>query len=667
VTQVIDRTFGTVDSSWGYELPARFLRGEYVGWDFVFTYGPLYQLVHAPVFSSGRDDVASLLRFSSHTVSPQETWLTCLGLWLLLGLSGAPVGWRIPPFLLWVCFGPVLGLCLKHMAGLAVVAGCGQLLDDRWGLTAGRRWVRRIAWAAAAPTLTLYSFDLGVVTSAALLLIGATILVGVRVVPVPPGSRVGRAAAEMMTAVVAGVAVFVLATTLAAGTRPYLADSWEMAWGYSATMAVPLFKRHLLLIAAAAVGNLAVGAFAARQWRHGPGPVGGNGSLGLFAAAGFSLVCLRHALTRSDDLHVLWALSPTFFTVGCLVPCYARTWGLLRSCPAWIAWGPVLVFALWAHLDDLVDRIEAPIKVEWAPARYRLTHPTLRDATAVARELPGDSLYVWPFETILNLTAGKASPAYTLQSYAACTDRLEGRTVDHLRAVPDLPVVVFTDSPAIDRVENLTRTPHIFRYLLEEYVLVENRHKDFVVLRRAPTDPNRPWSEVEIAGLAGAFAPGGNRALGLAVPAGADCRASDLLLLRLHVAKTRTFGVGKPGLLTLTLCLSNGKEISQPVLVPADGVGHDVLVSACKLNDPLFASVFLPARCWRAREGVTAVRLTWDPFDILSRRPSEVVLEGARVLRRAGVEVFETDLVRDGDKALWDWCFRNGPRPDAAR
>ena len=75
-----------------------------------------------------------------------------------------------------------------------------------------------------------------------------------------------------------------------------------------------------------------------------------------------------------------------------------------------------------------------------------------------------------------------------------------------------------------------------------------------------------------------------------------------------------------------------------------DGAAHDLLVSACSMEDPFFASFFHPERCKRTEERVTALQLSWAPLDPLSARPVEISLRGARVLRRQGVEFVTAPL-----------------------
>jgi hypothetical protein len=144
---------------------------------------------------------------------------------------------------------------------------------------------------------------------------------------------------------------------------------------------------------------------------------------------------------------------------------------------------------------------------------------------------------------------------------------------------------------------------------------------------------------------------------------GEGCSVSDFLSLRLQASTTPLFGIAKPGTLLLTFVLSDGKERSQRILLAPDGLPHDVLVSACHLEEPLFASHFCKDRCWRASQRVQSIRLLWVPLDPLSRKPAEIELQATSVVRRSGVEVFESNLADQGRSDIWDWCFANGPRP----
>jgi hypothetical protein len=379
--------------------------------------------------------------------------------------------------------------------------------------------------------------------------------------------------------------------------------------------------------------------------------------LGLLAAACFCLVYLRHALTRHGANPE--PFTPLIFVAGFLLPCYLRTANHRLNWPVALAYAPLCAVTAWNQVDPLADRLKAFLQMDWSRARLEITHPVLRDAMPVAQGLKDETLYVWPWETIVNVAAGKTSPGYTLQSYAAHTDRLERATIDRLQAVPDLPVMIFMDG-GLDLVENLTRTPRIFRYLLENYALVPPCNRAFLLLRRRP-ERSREWHEQDLPNMAGNFTPGESQSLRLDLPddLAKDFSASDLFVLRLTAAPTRSFGIGKPGKLSLTLFLSNGDRRTQPLPLSADGEIHEVLVSACGISEPLFFSFFHPRHCWRACERVIALELTWAPMDLLSRKPKTIALKGISLLRHKGVEFLETELSRQEDKWLWQWCYED--------
>src|SRR5882724_8675089 len=83
--QTIDPTFKTVDGSWEVALPAALATGEIAGRDFIFSYGPLYQLTHALGLLIPPGNIASLLRFQ-YVV---EALLIMSGVWLVLALTHA--------------------------------------------------------------------------------------------------------------------------------------------------------------------------------------------------------------------------------------------------------------------------------------------------------------------------------------------------------------------------------------------------------------------------------------------------------------------------------------------------------------------------------------------------------------------------------------------------
>ncbi len=654
--QEIGPDFCTLDESWEVDMPMRLSRGQHAGRDFVFTYGPLYQVVHAPWCFGKLGDLASTLRF--HALLP--TCGVAIGLWYLLSRTGASLACRSTVYLLWMFLWPPFILGYKAYLGVILATACGY----HTGLTKerrlrGGRLIALSLWTLAAPLLTLYSFDLGLITGLALLaFLGAVScwtwgLPGARTVVRP---WVLRHAA--MTLI--GIVVFSVAVSLSEFWPQYLKQSWEIAQSYTAMMAIPFGLFYLIITVIAVYGSARICWFAGSQlrehWREGADAEKAR-ILALLAAACFSLVWLRYPMTRSDQLHLKVGLVPIMFVAGCLLPCHLQPLGRKLKCFVPVIW-TVLVVLSPSPIRSMPHRLLAFRLFDAHTAHVKITHPLIREAVAAAEGLAGDTVFVWPYENIVALAAGKTSPAYTLQSYVAQTPRLEQANIDHLQDVPGLPVILVRNSWRIDQVQNLTRTSLIFRYLLENYTLQRPGHKDFLVLQQTP-ERAQDWSAQPLAGVTGRFTPGVESAvIELPDESAGGCRASDLLLLRIRVAKTPFLGIGKPGQVTLTFRLSNGQERKQMLALLPDGQEHEVLVSACTFRDRLFLSAFHPSRQWRTKERVVGLNLEWKAGDILSRRPAEIAVDGVAVLRRAGAEIVETSLADQGDAKLWNKFFR---------
>ena len=123
--QTIDKLPETLDASWRLELPVRLARGELAGRDFIFTYGPLYQLLHAAPLFLVPGDLASYARFYDLPAA----WVTALCVWALLATTGAPLSWRAAAYLLWEwLWPPAVSGEIKPMGALLLVTLCATHL-----------------------------------------------------------------------------------------------------------------------------------------------------------------------------------------------------------------------------------------------------------------------------------------------------------------------------------------------------------------------------------------------------------------------------------------------------------------------------------------------------------------------------------------------------------
>lgn len=656
-TQWIAPGFDPADGSWQVDLPMQLNSGRIAGRDFVYNYGPLYQVLHSSRLVGQSGDLTSTLRFHSLLA----TILVALGTWFALRATGATLVWRGPMFILWFCLWPPFAMQPKGMFGLLTIAACGFYSRTMADESMGRRVIAAFVWSMTIPFLFLYSFDLGIISFGAIGLFSVSV-VGTSWSRGETGVEARRSVLFRSLLAVGGITFFGLALNLARSWQHYLVDSWEIARGYASMMARPFSTPILAGTIVAVAGGIASWLFFCSQLRKCGRPDRRVECqvLCLLAASCFSLLWLRGITTRSDPSHLRFGVAPLLFTAGCLLPCWLsqRTWRF-----KWIlagVWIPLVLLSPSANISFTVGRLNALRGIKFGPERLKITLPTIAGAVEAARALPADSLYVWPFETVVAMAAGKSNPAYTVQSYVAHTRQLEMATIDRLQRIDGLPVILIKDSKTLDGVENLTRTSLIFRHLLTNYVFDGANQENFLVLEPASERPQQ-WRETPCTDAATSFTPRTSIAtIALSNAPDAACSASDLLVLRIRSNRTPMFGIGKPGAISITYKLSNGEERQQKFIMLQDGETHEVLVSACTLRDPLFASVFHRTRCWRAREQVTAVELKWIPLDVLSQQPREITVEEISVLRRPEAQVVETSLTDQQDSLLWNEHFATG-------
>jgi hypothetical protein len=681
--QIIDPGEDLLDTSWVISLPAQLMKGGVSGRDFIFTYGPLYQLIHGIGAFLPPGGLASIVRFQWAL----EAWLVMLGAWFVLRLTGAPLAWRTVAYLLWACFWSqwflMTGTGLKPLAGLFWLAACGHVLATTSSASNSRANNLKavLTWALATPVLLLYAFDLGLMTFFGLMLSAPALWLCLR----SSHNENAQAARRLIlrcfaAALIALIALFAL-LSLSKGWSRYLLDSWELASGYAITLSFHIGRRSLLTIALTFCLTLML---LLMMWlylrrAYSQGTLTGIGkTLALFTMISFCMFWLRSPLTRSDNSHVLVGLLPFLFMASCFLPCYLRAGGLsvswlalamafpLLSVPYVVTGMPTPKTSIPPVHSWALARLEAITHLELKGAQLLIEHQSIKEASAVAQSLPGEALYVWPYETMVNSLSGKTIVDRTLQSYAATTPGLERETINRLESMPGVPVMLFSDSIAVDDVENMTRTPEIFRFLLERYEMTGTRGKEFLVLHRSDERKGEWREQVLSAAVAGSLTPGNDSSslkVNLSAEQGDECRASDLLSIRLRIARTRMFGIRKPGELFITFFLSNGEQRTQKLVVPPDGEPHSILVSACTLRDPLFASIFAPHKSWHSSERLTALELRWARSDLLSAVPREVKLEGVSILKRAGAETIESSLAEQAQPLFWNQLYEAAASP----
>lgn len=669
----------SLDPSWQYSMPVLLADGELSGRDFIYTYGPLYQLSHALGILVPPGDLATVIRF--HDVP--EVVLSLLSVWWILGLAGARFRHRAVVYLTWAVLlaapASFHATHLKPMGGLALVVLCGTIAAASpkgpkrgWHLA-----VVFLAWAMVPPMMTLYSFEFGIVGLATLLFLAAWILFSSFAIAGGEARWLRKRGILGGLGAVAGSACFVLVMLLWEPWRAYLPNLLTFVRYYSYSLAhrgsFLGFSLLLLSLIGASGGLLLAGHQMRKRIRRG---VPAIPELTLVATCCFCIVILRYGLTRSDPSHVFRAVVPTLFLWGCLLPVYFHeksrakksvsravrasnwrtsiVWGSTFLLPL-VVMGPVALSSFFER--GWKDRIRSAKRFSLAQPRIELAEPSLEWAVKEAERLPGDSLFVWPYGVVMNLLANKANPTYTLQSLEASVGPLQGLNVRRLRELEDLPVLILRNANLLDGISSVSRNSLIFRYLLESYELSAPPRPVFSFLQRGPASERR-WEEIHVPVPAdqNSLRPTGNDSIEIALPE--DCHASDLLLVRLRASKTSMVPVGKPGRLTATIFVSDETRFVRPLLLPPDGNTHEIFLSVLDLDSPIFFSAFAQGKWLRSTERMNKIQLRWERLDWLSRRPEKITLEDVAIFRRQGVESLEIPLKDEISPEVLGWCYQ---------
>lgn len=688
--QVVGR-FREYDLAWQVDLVGQLADGRWSGRDFSFNFGVTHQLAHALGLALPPGDMASVMRW----YDLPGTLLVLVALWGVLATSGAALRERAMLFAAWLACLAVPGefkaTAIKPMLALAPVIAGGLAVGGAWPELPGwRRLVGWASWLVAPAVLSNYSFELGILTLAALGL-GAAVTAAITLGwsgPAARGLRL-RAVGGLIWGLI-GAAAFLAPGAVSPTWRRYLVESWALSQSYQTAWAWPGRPAELLLLGLPLAGAVVVGVCVVRELRR--QLVADEPSdprlVALGTAALFAASLVRYGITRSDLFHLWPALAPGTFLAGVWLPGYLlarRQANAVRAAPpidavapapggspatipgTWQPWAlalavmlPYVLTSTWRAGWQL--KLAALAQFDPRPARIEFADAGWEAACRAAAQLAGDELLVWPYGGQINRWASKGNPCYSILPTEAHNHYLVQGTLNRLEAAPDTPVLVYRQAIAADGISNLVRTSSLVGWLLEHRQLAGEPEASHALLRRRPS--SNPWEITPLVEPATSpqFVPGGGRALALPLTI-REARASDLIRLRLRASRTSLWGCRKPGHTVVVLVVAGAEPVYRPVPLPMDGEPHEYLLSAIDLEHPLFLTHWSPNRAWRSRERLGAIQVGWQAMDALSRAPAQITLEAAEVLRPVGREWLETSLAEATRPEVARWCYAGGPRP----
>jgi hypothetical protein len=479
-TDFTDQVFD-LDKSWFLDLGYQLQQGHLIGRDTFFTYGPLAQVVVSlAALWQGSGSILKALSLGQFLVYG----LGLVVLALCLGLI-KQVRWTGALFIFLI----MLALNLVQLRQLLVLLGvivlnralmAGAPARYWWAISAGGLWLA--GW--------LFSLDTGFLALAAA--VGLLLICLVLTLPwftswgASAGLLTRRGYLEVFAVALAtlGLGFVALEIFFQLSSPTYHAFDYfqyglRILLRYNYAMGAPwlagqdpetIFSPVLFLTIAYTAGFALVSAWRGlqagnKEWSH--------LLLGILLAAGFTF---KSAVIRSDIWHLmmgvvillfLFGLSLTFLNNqhflqalgGSLLVLFLMTWPAQRDLNALdvlpqAASGRFALAAKWEQIRN----------IQLDP--HVIASPRLQAAVD-----PQKIILDFPYDNVLAIALGQKSLAPVLQAYAAFDEGLQQNYVQAVaRSRSDLEVIYGIDLP-IDRVQTVSRTPLIFKYLVENFKL----------------------------------------------------------------------------------------------------------------------------------------------------------------------------------------------------
>jgi|HigsolmetaAR202D_1030399.scaffolds.fasta_scaffold00032_30 hypothetical protein len=190
---------------------------------------------------------------------------------------------------------------------------------------------------------------------------------------------------------------------------------------------------------------------------------------------GLSCISWKSAVVRSDNIHVVSAVYPLFFLF--LVLGFSSLKRHPLQLPAIVLY--VLIAVTWPYpTRHTLEYIAETIADDNFLARLRRSFEFEADTREIVppeleQALRPDTLLLnYPHENIMSVAIDRSNLAPFLQPYAATNDKLQEKYVELIAPLKSQTEVIYcADSPMIDNVMDLARSPRIFDYLLSEFQL----------------------------------------------------------------------------------------------------------------------------------------------------------------------------------------------------
>lgn len=473
-----------IDCSWVMDMQNKLHHGQLAGRDFFFTYGPLSQLI----LSIPRFLFQSSTVLNSAPYLVVGTFIVAITLLNINILALPQIDWR-GSLAIMLIFGSFAGLLnLKAIYGVSTVI---LLTYTFTAQTFKRRTLLACGVALFIFIGQLFSFDVGLysfglIFGFALLTIIFLLLkryihsvtIDIREVLRLMSISIGL----LLVLNIATSLIFKLTSQNYKGFFDYQYYSFQIAKSYNYVMGSfwePDITFTLLIFA---IAGYSIVTYLLR--------IKELSSFELYCYAGLiglSFVSWKSAVVRSDNIHVVSAVLPLFFLF--LVLGFSSQKRYPLHLPAIVLY--VMIAVTWPYpTRHTLEYIAQTIVEDNLLARFKQSLAFEADVAQIVppdleKTLKPDSLILnYPHENIMSVALDRANLTPFLQPYAATDNQLQEKYVELITPVKQQTEVIYcADSPMIDNVMDLARSPRIFDYLLSEFQLKESEpHNGCVVL-----------------------------------------------------------------------------------------------------------------------------------------------------------------------------------------
>ncbi|KAB8142686.1 hypothetical protein F8S13_14115 [Chloroflexia bacterium SDU3-3] len=344
--------------------------------------------------------------------------------------------------------------------------------------------------------------------------------------------------------------------------------------------------------------------------------------LGLGVAAALNL---KSTLVRSDTGHIIMACSPLIFFFLVLI-CLSswrsplRYMGLAMLAVVLLYWPNVQVSTV-QQIGQILNG-DLSLRTKWREVHEPAVQPEWIAPEPLQQALgPGTQVVSFPYDNVIAMASGRRSLAPILQTYSAHTELLQDHYVDVIQRQQESVEIIYgmdgRSVGGVDGVQNISRVPRIFRYILEHFELKtpEIYRSGYIVLHPR-TQPKalgaRPIT------FQTQMTPQG-QTFTLAAPA--TCRVLDL---ELEMHYPITAAIGKPRELVATVYDGDAKVVQgNLVAIERTRPFHTYLY----LGQPkAFWELFSPTTGPESESTFTTITLNQPPASIFDVQAQGVVV-----------------------------------------